>query len=105
MGLDDFGTELDWVLLCSKNQILFYDELQSVKPSDVPKEKFDKLISLPTTKVYKLETQFRCKAGDEYVQYIRDVLSTAAGVYPFFTVVARGVQSIRSDNAGFMQKI
>ena len=76
LGLDDSGTELDWIMMCSRNQILFYDELQSVKPSDVPRAKFDDLIAKPTAKVYKLETQFRCKAGDEYIRYIRDVLST-----------------------------
>ena len=75
LGLDKTGTELDWILRCSKNQILFYDELQSVKPSDIPRKKFAELLSQPSTKAYKLETQFRCKAGDEYIQYIRDVLS------------------------------
>lgn len=75
LGLDDSGTELDWITMCSKNQILFYDELQSVKPSDVSRSKFDQLLANPSTKVYKLETQFRCKAGEEYIKYVREVLS------------------------------
>lgn len=78
LGLDkNTGTELDWILKCSKNQILFYDGLQSVRLSDVPPSKFDHLFTDPSVKQYKLETQFRCKAGEEYIKYIREVLSPA----------------------------
>ena len=41
--LDQSGTELDWILLKSKYQILLYDENQSIKPTDVRKEDFNKL--------------------------------------------------------------
>ena len=33
LGLGDNGTELDWIIANSKNQIFFYDSAQSVKPS------------------------------------------------------------------------
>ena len=42
MNLGKDGTELDWILLKSKYQIFFYDENQSIKPTDVRKEDFDK---------------------------------------------------------------
>jgi DNA replication protein DnaC len=34
------GTELDWILKQSKNQIFFYDQDQSIKPSDIDQERF-----------------------------------------------------------------
>ena len=36
----DVGNELDWVIMQSTKSILFYDENQSIKPSDVNKENF-----------------------------------------------------------------
>ncbi len=38
-------SELNWVIQQSKKAVLFYDENQSIKPSDVKKEDFDKLKS------------------------------------------------------------
>lgn len=75
LGLDNSGTELDWILKCSKNQIFFYDSTQSIKPSDVDKARFDELIAEENTKVFKLESQFRCKGGNDYIDYIKAVLS------------------------------
>ena len=39
-GLGNEGTELDWILRSSKNQVLFYDSMQTVKPSDIDMERF-----------------------------------------------------------------
>src|SRR5690606_21048960 len=44
LGLDDSGTELDWIIANSKHQIFFYDSAQSVKPSDIDASKFDALL-------------------------------------------------------------
>jgi len=68
-------SELDWVLLQSKKSILFYDESQSIKPSDVKKERFDLLKSQSQTKVESLKSQFRVKGGNAYVQYIDNLLN------------------------------
>ena len=76
MGLDPTGgDELDWILLRSSHQILFYDEFQSIKPADIPASKFQKLLSNGSTQLFSLHTQFRCKGGDAYIQYVRNVLS------------------------------
>ena len=75
LGLGDEGTELDWILKCSKHQILFYDSMQSVKPSDVDKEAFKKLLDLPNIYTYELESQLRCKGGNGYIDYVKAVLS------------------------------
>ena len=70
------GTELDWILLKSKYQIFFYDENQSIKPTDVRKEDFDKLMLRKNYHPYFLETQLRCLAGgNEYVDYIKAIFS------------------------------
>jgi len=75
LGLDkEHCSELDWITRQSTKSILFYDENQSIKPSDVKKEDFDKLKSSKSTKIEFLKSQFRVKGGNDYVQYIRKLL-------------------------------
>jgi len=69
------ASELDWVLLQSQQSILFYDQNQSIKPSDTRKEDFDKLKLAATTSIEKLKSQFRVKGGHDYITYVRDLLS------------------------------
>lgn len=68
-------SELDWVTMQSKNTILFYDEGQSIKPSDAKKEDFDKLKSNKNTSILKLKSQFRVKGGNAYVEYVDSLLN------------------------------
>jgi len=68
-------SELDWILKQSKNVILFYDENQSIKPSDARKEAFEKLKSAPSTKVKYLKSQFRVRGGNDYVNYVHQLLA------------------------------
>ncbi len=76
MGLGKEGTELDWVLKKSKYQIFFYDEDQSIKPTDIRKEKFYELMQRKNYKTYKLTAQLRCIAGgEEYVDYVKSIFS------------------------------
>jgi hypothetical protein len=67
-------SELDWIIMQSDNAILFYDENQSIKPSDTKKEDFDKLKSKKTTRTEYLKSQFRVKGGNDYVGYIDKLL-------------------------------
>ncbi len=67
-------SELDWIVKQSENAILFYDENQSIKPSDVQKADFNKLKFQKTTKVEYLKSQFRVKGGNDYVGYIDKLL-------------------------------
>ncbi|MEM8510001.1 MAG: DNA/RNA helicase domain-containing protein [Bacteroidota bacterium] len=67
-------SELDWVLLQSKQSIIFYDEGQSIKPTDTPKEKFDFLKSKDKTILLKLKSQFRVKGGNAYVEFVDSLL-------------------------------
>lgn len=75
LGLGNEGTELDWILKKSRYQILFYDRFQSVKPADIEPRRFIELANEPHTKSFKLTTQFRCRGGEEYIEYARNILS------------------------------
>lgn len=69
------GNELDWVIMQSKKTILFYDENQSIKPSDVNKNDFDLIKSNSKTLIKTLKSQFRVKGGNDYVTYIHKLLN------------------------------
>ncbi len=68
-------SELDWITKQSDKAILFYDENQSIKPSDTKKEDFDRLKKLGTTTIKKLKSQFRVKGGNAYVEFIDKLLN------------------------------
>jgi DUF2075 family protein len=68
LGLGNEGTQLDWIMKSSQHQVLFYDKNQSIKPSDIRAEDFQKLHS----KRYELSMQMRVEAGEEYINSIED---------------------------------
>ena len=70
LGLPKDGTQLDWIMLSSKQQIFFYDEKQSVIPKDVRPEDFKKL----NAKQYQLTSQMRVEGGDDYLEFIDGLL-------------------------------
>ncbi len=74
LGLDSNGTELDWIIANSKNQIFFYDTAQSVKPSDVDADSFTKIIHEENTLLLELKSQMRVKGGNNYIQFVHDLL-------------------------------
>ncbi|MDB5204515.1 MAG: hypothetical protein JWP09_543 [Candidatus Taylorbacteria bacterium] len=69
LGLDKDATQLEWIMRSSKHQIFLYDKNQSVKPSDIRPEDFQKL----NAKEYTLNTQMRVEAGEEYIKFIEDI--------------------------------
>ena len=85
LGLDErMGTELDWILRCSRNQILFRDELQTVRPCDLRQDEFMDILKAnhrePMAQI-PLDTQWRCQGGNDYVDYMRNILSCTADHY------------------------
>jgi DUF2075 family protein/predicted GIY-YIG superfamily endonuclease len=77
--------ELDWINKQSESAIFFYDENQSIKPSDVQKESFDDLKLNKFTKIEYLKSQFRVKGGNDYVNYIDKLLKCELNSYtPIF---------------------
>ncbi|WP_295333003.1 DNA/RNA helicase domain-containing protein [Flavobacterium sp.] len=66
--------ELDWMQRTRAKCIYFYDENQSIKPSDVLQEEFTRMKQLPNTVVEQLKSQFRVNGGNGYVDYIKKLL-------------------------------
>ena len=78
LGLDPTDTnQLEWVLKSAKHVVLFYDQNQSVKSSDVTYNEFQTSLQSygNNIKKHKLETQMRCEGGDSYLNYIREIMS------------------------------
>ena len=81
LGLDKSEThELDWMQRTRAKCIYFYDENQSIKPSDVPQEAFAEMKQLPSTVIEPLRSQFRVNGGNGYVDYIRQLLDSSIPV-------------------------
>ena len=82
LELDErMGTELDWIMLCSRNQVLFRDELQTVRPCDLTAQDFMSILQDqyhgPTAQ-YALDTQWRCLGGNDYIEYLKDIFAGRA---------------------------
>lgn len=76
LNLDkDNCSELDWILKRADKKILFYDEDQSIKPSDTLTEDFARLKSSSRTKVEYLRSQIRVSGGNDYVDFIEKLLN------------------------------
>lgn len=76
LGLDkQTSSELNWITMKSKTAVLFYDEAQSIKPSDAKKADFDKLKASSKTVIQQLKSQFRVKGGNAYVDFIDQLLN------------------------------
>lgn len=79
LGLDKMlGTELDWIFKCSENQILFRDELQTIRPCDIDAEDFKDIVykRYPKTVVEQsLNTQWRCLGGNDYIAYLKNIFA------------------------------
>lgn len=82
LGLGNEGTELDWILRCSKYQIMFYDKTQSVKPTDVRRECFERINEQEESFQYNLISQLRVEGGTEYIEYIEQILNSAKNIKP-----------------------
>lgn len=74
LGLDKaVSSELDWILKSCKKSVFFYDEGQSIKPTDTPQANFGRLKASLTTKVSNLRSQFRVLGGMDYVKFLDDL--------------------------------
>lgn len=71
LGLGKEGTELDWVLMQSSHQILFYDEKQTIRPTDVHATRFSELHATH----HYLTSQLRISGGENYINFIDGILN------------------------------
>lgn len=76
LRLDNTHDELDWILKQSDYQILFYDEKQCVRHSDIRdnyvKERIHNNKYMGFREI-ELKSQMRIKAGRSYISYIHDI--------------------------------
>lgn len=68
------GTELDWIIKQSDHQIYFYDDKQSIKPSDIEEEKFRTSLPLSSYPEIFLKTQVRSKGGHYFTDFVNGLL-------------------------------
>ncbi|WP_092383537.1 DUF2075 domain-containing protein [Halopseudomonas salegens] len=80
LGLDRYScSEVDWVCQQSNKAIFFYDQGQSIKPSDADVEVFLTLKAAPESVSHRLLSQFRVKAGQPYVDFVDNLLNCRVG--------------------------
>lgn len=82
LGLDKYETnQLEWILKSAKHVVLFYDENQSVKSSDITYKEFKSTYTRCANPIWYhvLQTQMRCEGGDSYIKYIRQIMDGTVG--------------------------
>ena len=79
IGLTTESDELDWILHQCKCPVLFYDEMQIVGPSGIDVKRFGSKMKIEQAKrmltYYSLQTQMRVKGGNDYIAYVKEILS------------------------------
>lgn len=70
---DDY-TELDWIIKSSRMQVLFYDEFQTIRATDIGPERFQSICRPRLYYYAELLSQMRCRSGNDYYEYVRGVL-------------------------------
>ena len=70
-------TQIDWIIRSSHHQVFLLDEGQGVRPADVPHESLEGLRSTARNaeRGYRLHSQMRVLAGDDYLTFVRGLLS------------------------------
>ena len=71
---EDDLTELDWIIKSSRIQILFYDEFQTIRVTDIGHKRFEQICKPHLYKYMELFSQMRCKGGNGYYEYVKKVL-------------------------------
>lgn len=72
------GHQLDWVLMKSKHRLFLLDPEQSIRPaSDLPRAVVDELETAAARagRLFELASQMRVRAGQDYIGYVRALLS------------------------------
>ena len=72
----DHHTQLDWITEQSRHQIYLLDAEQSVRPADLPAPVQQELLDRARAagRHYRLTTQMRMRAGEDFVSYVRSFL-------------------------------
>ena len=82
LGLPGDATELDWILKIAKTPVFFFDPDQLSGPSGTTIEVFEDKVKLELGRrerigayvAHFLKMQMRVKGGEEYINYVNDIL-------------------------------
>ncbi|MBO1114148.1 DNA/RNA helicase domain-containing protein [Bordetella petrii] len=86
LGLDkNTSSEVNWVTHQSDKAVFFYDPDQSIKPSDADAADFEDMKSSSDSTVITLASQFRVRAGRNYVRFVDDLLHMRLSAYEKFS--------------------
>jgi DUF2075 family protein len=82
---DKTKTQLDWIRAKSRHQILLLDAAQSVRPADLPHAVIHSLVeeARSDNSHYRLSSQMRVRASEDYVGYVRRLLGASTNVASF----------------------
>lgn len=80
LGLPHEATQLDWIMARKRPlTVIFYDAKQRVKNTDMLEDSFKTFIN--GAEVINLSTQLRIQGGNEYIQFINDLLNNKNVTY------------------------
>lgn len=80
LGLTHDATQLDWITARKRPlTVIFYDAKQRVKNTDMLEDSFNYFIN--GAEVTNLSTQLRIQGGNEYIQFINDLLNNKKATY------------------------
>ena len=80
-GFDDkTRTQLDWIKAKSRHRIFLLDVAQSVRPADLSQALLSdlELEAHATRRKFRLRTQMRVHAGEDYIGYVDDIVHARA---------------------------
>lgn len=80
LGLDNSATQWDWILKSATNVVFFFDPKQQVRATGLGAERRNQIIDRlenDSIEVHTMElsTQMRVQGGDEYLDFIYDILT------------------------------
>lgn len=77
-GLPADADEMDWAVKKSTIQIIFYDQLQVIRPSGIEQERMNDKFRQREVSHYQLDSQMRVKGGNDYLKYVYSLLGQEA---------------------------
>jgi DUF2075 family protein len=80
-GFDDKAkTQLDWIQLRSRHQLLLLDTAQSIRPGDLPLTTTNSIVekAKKTDSWFHLASQMRVIGGNDYLAFVKDLFVEAA---------------------------
>ena len=104
-GREEDYTQLDWIIKSSRLQVIFYDELQSIRTTDIDPKRFYAITNPICHTTMHLTSQMRCKGGKSYYDYVRKILFEPKLDIRDYCIVQNYNVSVEDDIPEFFGKI